>query len=356
MRKTIFGLAGSLVLAIGLVGFGAWRLNIFQPLEPGPAMSCEAVVGIAGPEDMEASASDNLVYISSFDRQLQLKTRHMGEGAVRGVIMGFDMADPLLSSNWHDRTGGLPLAFEPLGISLYEQGDYRRLFVVNGRDNSVLLYDIADNGDLLLMERFAEPRLTSPNDIVAIGPREFYVSNDLAAGRASLLGRVQFLIGWGGGEIYYFDGNSWGRAASGLRFANGLAITDNGRRLIVAETAGKAIFLYDRNPDNGILTPVGRVPLESFPDNFSWREDGALIIGTHPKPLTLSAHMAKPLSQKAPSQIIALYFDDSGEVVGSPVLLYQNDGSELSAATVAVRSHNRTIIGALMDNKFLLCD
>ena len=356
MRKTIFGLGGGLILVAGLAGFGALRLNIFDALEPGPAMSCEAVVGVAGPEDMEANASGNLVYVSSFDRQLQSKNRHLDGRDVRGVIMGFDMTDPLLSSNWHDRTGGLPLQFEPLGISLYEKGDYHRLFVVNGHDNSVLLYDIAENGDLLLKERFTEPRLTSPNDIIAIGPREFYVSNDLAVGRNSLLGQVQFLLGWGGGEIYYFDGNSWGRAANGLKFANGLAITNEGKRLIVAETAGKAISLYDRNPDNGILTFVRRVPLETFPDNFSWHADGSLIIGAHPKPFTLSAHIARPLSQKAPSQIMALRFDDSGEIVGDPVLLYQNDGSELSAATVAVRTNNHTIIGALMDNKFLLCD
>jgi arylesterase / paraoxonase len=356
MRKTMFGLGGGLILAAGLVGYSAWRLNIFQPLEPGPVIICEAVVGVAGPEDMEANASGDLVYVSSLDRQLQLKNRHTDDGEVRGVIMGFDMEDPLLSSNWRDRTGGLPLQFEPLGISLYEAGDYRRLFVINGHDNSVLLYDIADNGDLLLVERFTEPRLTSPNDIIAIGPREFYVSNDLAVGRNSLLGQAQFLVGWGGGEIYYFDGNSWGRAASGLKFANGLAITNESKRLIVAETAGKALSLYDRDPDNGILTLVRRVPLETFPDNFSWREDGSLIIGAHPKPFTLSAHIAIPLSQKAPSQIMALRFDDSGDIVGDPVLLYQNDGSELSAATVAVRINNRTIIGALMDNKFLLCD
>ena len=346
-----------LVLLFGAgVGALSWRLNMLGGLGDGPASQCEAVVGVPGPEDMQYDPRSKRTYITSFDRTAIIKGASAKGTSVRGAILGFDMQDPLLDANWRDRTGGVPEKFEPIGLSLYDAGGVRRLFVVNDADNSVLAYDIATNGDLTLVARYTDPRLTSPNDVVAFGPAQFYVTNDVAKGRNSLNGRVDFLLGIGSGELLMFDGNSWGSAARGLRFANGVTLSADGQKLIVAETAGKALSVFDRNRESGALSNRQHIGLDSFPDNLSWRDDGFLLIGSHPKPLALSTYMASPDKRRAPSQIFGLRFDGADQRPAKPVLLYQDDGRHLSAASVAVQQPGVTIIGSIMENKFLLCD
>jgi arylesterase/paraoxonase len=240
-----------------------------------------------------------------------------------------------------------------MGLYLYDDGAAKRLFVVNVATSAIEVYDVGSSGDLVHLETLAERRLTSPNDIVAVGPRSFYVTNDAESGRDSLLARLQFLFRVGSGRVLYYDGIAWRAAAEGLRFANGVAVGRDGARVYVAETAGEAIRIYDRNIETGALRLAKVAPMGAAVDNIDVDRVGALWIGAHPKPLQLPAYARQP-DGSAPSLVIRYEDIDGGDA--RPEKIYTDDGSQISASTVAARLGSTLMIGALLEKKFLICE
>lgn len=339
-----------LILLAVLLGFGAaaglrlHEFNQFAPLEPVALARCEPVTGIAGPEDIEVDEAGSRAFISSLDRR--------GDGdktTVRGAIHVFDVDDPLSAAGWRDRTGGVPEAFRPYGLSYYEAGDTRRLFVVNEAAKAVELYEVAAHGDLEHLETFRERRLTSPNNVVAVGPRQFYVTNDVRPGRNAPVADLHFLMNIGSGEIFYVDGDVWRVAAEGLRFANGLALSADGLTLYAAETAANALKVFDRNPESSALTLANTILLGASPDNINIDAAGAIWVGALPKPLAVP-RLARDAAATAPSEVLRVTPDGAAHTV------YRNDGGEQSAVTVAARVKNKLLIGALYEEKFLYCE
>lgn len=335
-----------LFLLVILLGAGAaaflrlMAFNQFSGIDPVALAACAPVTGIAGPEDIEVDEAGGRAFISSLDRR---------EEKARGAIHVFDVNDPLSAAGFRDRTGGVPDAFRPYGLSYFENGDIRRLFVVNEAAKAVELYDVTENGDLVHLETFRERRLTSPNNIVAVGPRQFYVTNDVRPGRDAFIANFHFLMRLGSGQVFYVDGDVWRIAAEGLRFANGLALSPDGGKLYAAETAGNALKVFERNPQTGALSLSETIPLGASPDNINVDASGAVWVGALPKPLALPG-LAGDAQATAPSEVLRVDPDGDAQTV------YRNDGSEQSAVTVAARVRNKLLIGALYEEKFLFCE
>ncbi len=300
---------------------------------------CTPVSGVPGPEDMAIDRLRSRVFISSLDRRAE---------AARGAIHIVDPADPLAAEGWRDMTGGAPAEFQPLGLDYYEEDGVGRLFVVNAANNAVEIFDVAEDGALTHLNTLTERRLTSPNSVAAVGIDSFYVTNDVKAGRSTLVGQFQFLMRAGEGEVFHFDGVAWSLAASGLRFANGIVAARDGGEIYVAETAGKAIRVFARNGASGALRRVRTVSTPAAPDNLTLDADGAVWVAGLPKPLGLPRHAARA-GALAPSAVMRV--DEAGAS-----MVYLDDGSELSASTVAARMGEALMIGALYERKFLLCD
>jgi len=346
--RIIVGLVAVLLLAAGafivrtLVVF-----NHFDEIERSFDGLCEPVAGIVGPEDLQVSADGRTVFISSHDR-----IAHAAGEATRGGVYAFDLDNPLAARSWVDRTGGAPADFLPHGIHVYEEGGLRRLFAVNMKTSSVEIFDIDDDEMLTHVESVTDPRITSPNDVVATGPRSFYVTNDVEAGRDSDIGTLHALLRKPRGSILRFDDGRWSRAAEGLRFANGVVLDAAGERLLVAEASGFAVKVYDRSAD-GSLSFNREIPLGTAVDNINRDEDGAFWIGAHPKPLDLLPH-EKDVSTPSPSEVLKLTLGEAA--AGDRVeAVYLDDGRELSGSTSAARSGDHLLIGALYEQKFLLC-
>ncbi len=339
------GLTLLLALAGGTVAFTLFTFNHFKEVDDRFDGSCTPVTGVPGPEDIEASPSSGRAFVSSLDRR--------AGSTARGAIYSVLVDDPLDSENWRDRTAGVPEKFHPLGLNYFEEGDTRRLFVVNEATKAIEIYDVEKDGDLMHLESFSERRLTSPNDIVAVGPRNFYVTNDIETGRQSWLGKFQFLSRSPSGKIYYYDGVAMRVAAEGLRFANGVALNPRKTRLYAAETSGQALRIYDRDSRTGVLTLARIEPLPAAPDNINVAWDGALWIGAQPKPLSV------PLVERDRSAIspsLVLRFVDQEGVAAPVTEVFSNKGDAISTASVAAISGSRLLIGALLDDKYLICD
>ena len=340
-----------LVVFVFFLGFGLLRLNAFNhfdKIEERFAGSCVPVTGVAGPEDLQIDPALRRAFVSSLDR----RALRRGD-EIRGAILSVNLDDPLDMSGWRDRTKGVPKAFEPVGLHYYIGEGVRRLFVVNAATNSVELYDVTGVGDLVHLQTFTERRLTSPNDVVAVGPRAFYVTNDLEPGREKFLGRLHFLGQVGSGQVLFFNGTAWRVASDGLRFANGINVNISGDRLYVAETAGAALKIYDRDKKNGVLRLDKTVSLDFAPDNINVDSAGALWIGGMQKPLAFLAHSRDP-DNKAPSAIVR--FMDQPGADAPPDIIFSDRGKRISAASAAAHLDNKLIVGAVLDERYLLCD
>lgn len=341
------------VLAIFALVAGGGALVMLNYLDAGRTVAtpfkgvCAPVAGIAGPEDLQIDPQARRAFVSSFDRDsAERKT------PPRGGVYVFSIDDPLADDAWRDRTGGTPTRFEPVGLSFYDDGAVRRLFVANAASSSVELYSVEDNGDLAYIETFRERRLTSPNDVVATGPRSFYVTNDLEPGRNSLLGKAQFIFRTPSGRVMQFDGVAWSVAAEGLRFANGIAMSRDGKRVYVAETAAAALRIYDRDRENGALYLTETAPMGAAPDNMNIDQSGALWIGARPR--SLLPHAISGAKSKAAS--VVLRYDDMAGVPSKPKAVFVDDGEKISASTVAARLGPALLIGSPFEKKFLICD
>ncbi len=347
MRFSLLAGAALLLFALagGTVAYTLFSFNHFKSVEDRFDGVCSPVAGVAGPEDIEATPSLGRAFVSSLDRR--------AGSLARGSILAVLIDDPLDSENWRDRTAGKPEKFRPLGLNYYEDGDVRRLFVVNEAAKSVEIFDVGPTGDLSHLETVLERRLTSPNDVIAVGPRSFYVTNDVEPGRASLIGKLQFLSRAASGKIYFFDGVAMRVASEGLRFANGIAMNARGTRLYAAETAGQALRIYDRDPISGALTLAKIESLPAAPDNLNVAWDGSVWIGAQPKPLSIPL-VERDSTARAPSLVIR-YVDQEG--VATPMTeVFSNKGDAISTASVAAISGSRLLIGSLLDDKYLICD
>jgi arylesterase/paraoxonase len=303
---------------------------------------CTPVSGILGAEDLQIDPLSRRVFITSFDR-------NAGEGEPRGGIFAFSIDDPL-SDSWRDRTGGAPSRFEPVGLSFYEDSEVRRLFVANAAARSVEIYDVDSKGDLSLIETLGERRLTSPNDVVAVGPRAFYVTNDIEPGRDSFLGAAHYFFRAGSGRIMHFDGVSWRVAADGLRFASGIAASLDGKRIYVTETAAAGLNVYDRDLSTGTLSHAVLAPLGAAAGKINIDPTGALWIGAQPKTLL-------PPSKTASNRGSTVFgYDDLREVRSKPFSIFEDDGRRIAAATAASRLGRTLLISSQADDKFLLCE
>jgi arylesterase/paraoxonase len=333
-------IAGLFFLAAITATIGLYSFNHFRTIERSFAGRCTPVTGVVGPEDIQTGGPGGLTFISSLDRRSK---------SARGGVHVFDLDDPLAESFWRDRTGGAPEAFRPLGLDYYEDANVRRLFVVNQANKSVELFDVMDDGELVYLETFSERRMTSPNNIVAVGPRSFYVTNDVRPGRGSMLAELHFLMRTPSGQVLYTDGVFWRVAAEGLRFANGIDISPDGREVYVAETAGQSLQVFNREATTGDLTPERTIKLNTAPDNINVDSAGTVWIAAMPRPLDVPRLFADRKA-RAPSEVMRI------NPMGEPETVYLDDGVEISASTVAARVGRKLLIGALYEEKFLICD
>ncbi|MEL6359593.1 MAG: SMP-30/gluconolactonase/LRE family protein [Pseudomonadota bacterium] len=341
--RSLFLVAAMVAAAVFATLFS---FNHFSTVDEKLPDRCTPVVGISGPVDLQVDRARGIAFVSSLDRT--------EERPRRGGIHVVDINDPLNGSNWRDRTRGKPEIFEPYGLSYYNEDGVQRLFVVNAATDAVEVFDVLPSGDLDHLETLSEPRLTSPNDLVATGPRAFYVTNDVGAGRTSLLGKLMFLSRASDGKIMYFNGISWRVVASGLQFANGIAMSADGNKLFAAESAGMGVTSFDRDRRTGLVERAESIGVGFATDNLNLTRDGDIIVSGINKPLGLPLHQRDP-SVHVPSSVARL--SASFEIKDHPEqTLFRTSGDLLSAATTADVFQNKLLIGALMEDKFLICD
>jgi len=221
--------------------------------------SCRAVEIAPGTEDVTFDPVTGLAFVSATERR-------SGNADIRNGIYVFDPSAPetvrLVSSD-------APADFRPHGISLWRGEDetganLARLFVISHPQggHQVLIYDVAEDGGLRHLQTVSYPALISPNDLVAVGPEQFYATNDVRFGDTPM-GYAEAFLGLPLGSISYFDGQSGEIVAGGLSYGNGVNVSADGQTLYAAAFIGRSVHVFDRDIETGALNRQAqhRVPL-----------------------------------------------------------------------------------------------
>jgi len=353
-RRLVITGATVFVICAGAVVAAMYSANQFRSVEVTGNVACTAVTGVVGAEDIVVDLGRNRAFVSVDDRRAALAGQ-----PVRGRIAMIDLSAPDLAPV--DVTPAQPETFHPHGISLWTDpaSGERSLFVVNhiqGGLNEigisrVEIFGIEADGRLVPRGGVIGAEMNSPNDVLAVGPNQFYASND--HGSTTGLGiMLENYLQLPRANVVYYDGKGFTRVADGIRFANGLGLSPDGRQLYVAETTGFAIRTYDRNPDSGRLTYRSSTPVDNGVDNIDMAPDGSLWVAGHPRLLDFVAH-AGDAGKLAPSEVVRLTPAAGGLTVET---IMTDTGERLSASSVAAYAGpGRFLLGAVFDAKLLDC-
>ena len=339
-----------IALLVGIFVFRVYlQFNQFTTLWPNPVGACVDVATAMGPEDLVIDHDTGLVYTSAYDR----RTYRAGT-PVRGALQRFDLND--LSKPVVDVAPTFPEDFKPHGISLYKGEDgAKRLFVINHPNaggHIIEIFDVVANGDLVHVESVTGEFIITPNDVHAVGPRQFYATND-HGNPEGWARRMEDYLRQDKSSVVYFDGETTRLVAEGLTFANGINGSLDGSKIYVTETTDMMVRFYDRDVTTGALILKQQVPITSGLDNIDVHPDGSLWIGAHPKLIDFQTYASNP-NEISPSQIITLKPD--GERGGEVKEVYLDLGEQISGSSVGARWQDKLVIGSVFEEKVLVCD
>ncbi|XP_072019995.1 serum paraoxonase/arylesterase 2-like [Amphiura filiformis] len=324
---------------------------------PGP---CRIVPGIDSGAENIALLSNGLALITS-----GINPVHMGFIldekilAHRGTLFLFDFNHPENSAIELKFTGkAFDLSrFSPHGISAYE--DHKSgavtIFAVNHRsDVEVVEVFQFEQKTLTLNHRksITDPLMRSVNDVVAVSPETFYLTNDGHA--TSFIGRnLETFLQLTKGNVCYYDGNEL-RVVVDKGFGdNGITASPDYKFVYVAQPFNMRVNVFERNTDSS-LKLVQEVYLGTSPDDiFVEPGNGNLWIGCQPTLHTLLDHL-KDVSVISPSQVIHVKWEDSSRLTHTYSVseVFQDPGDFLTASTIATY-HQKTkglLIGTTTDN------
>lgn len=345
---TVVGLALLVGLAIYLIVF-LRATGLFRTLaetRPGP---CTSITGVIGPEDIAIDPATGLAFVTHADRDAVAHGRPpMGDI----LVMDLTAARPALTP-----LNALPATdFFPHGLDLYvgEDGE-KLLFVVNhgrtGDDHSIEIFQIGEAGRLSHRETIRDPAVYSPNDVVAVGPRAFYATNDLGA-RSAFWRRLEpyLLAPWA--NVAYFDGRQGRLVLDGQQYPNGIVANADRDTLFVAEVLARKVTAYTRDPATGDLTRAWAADVAMGVDNLIVDRDGAIWAAGHPRPLEFTRYV-QDLERPSSSEVVRI--DYLGRPAPRTTTVYLDRGQEYSAVSVAAPFGGRLYMGAVYERRMLVC-
>ncbi len=346
MKQALIIVGVVVPIVAALVGKTLYDAGQFKTITPYCDCSCERIAGLPGPEDITVDAQTGTAFISSDDRRATLAGRPV-QGAVYGLNLNSEGAEPVNLTVDFDKT------FHPHGISLFKtEAGETLLFVINhtGKNHFVEIFEYRDQR-LVHRESISHSLMFSPNDLVAVGRRSFYASND--HGARSEWGRtLEDYLQLARSYVVYFDGNGMVEAAEGFAYANGINVSPDGKRLYLATTIGQSLHVFSRDIFTGKLTPEFDVFLNTGTDNIEVDADGNLYIACHPKLLDFAGH-AKDDQKMSPSQVLKIVFTDADQYHIEEI--YVDDGSQISASSVAAPFNGGFLVGQVFEDHILRC-
>lgn len=325
------------------------RQGQFRTIHPHFGGTCKTIAMEGSAADVRIDHGTLFAYLSYLDRRAVLN----GD-SVNGTVMLIDLRsdEPRLRAALTVE----PPDFRPQGMSLYTpRHGTRKLFVVSrpaSGPRRVEIFEQTSSGAFAPIKTVTHPLMTSPNAILGVGARQFYVANDSGATTAyehfkeATLRRPL-------ANLLYFDGQAMRAVAAGLHTPTGLAASYDYRTIYASDTLGDRLQVYARNLLTGGLRRTETISLDSAPDKITSDENGILWVAAHPKLLALMRAFRDPAS-RAPTQVFRVA-PDAQDPGGRPIEIYMNAGEQISAGSVAAVHGDRMLIGSAVEPKLLDC-
>ena len=312
----------------------------FKQIHPHELQTLQVLEGPIGAEDLTIDHSIGKALLSADDRRKRMQGEKT-EGAI--YLLDYQKVPP----NFYNLTENLNLEdFHPHGISLFHDtlDNSKWLFVVNHSQSEdwIEIFKFTDTS-LIHIESLTDKALVSPNDIVGTGKRTFYFTNDHDAPGGTDRWKDYLLIGTG--QVGFYDGKKATILDTGIGYANGINLTQDGSHLIVAATTDRCLYLYQREPHQRI----GKIDCRTGPDNIELDASGNLWVGAHPKMLAFARH-AKNEKTRSPSQILMIELNPDHFKDSKVRQIYLNNGDPLSGSSVAAIDGDILLVGTVFEN------
>ena len=230
-RNWLLGLTGVLVCLVAAWGLHTvWMAGEFTAIAPHFNGTCEPVGGVVGAEDLALDRRGSRVFISAIDRRGDAERQ-----AATGALWSLDLSDDKARPN--RQTHGLRFPFHPHGIGLAHSASATMLMVVNHRGGGHVFESVADtievfqasaDGALEHSHSVADPLLRSVNDVAPLPDGRFYASIDHGQ-PAGLLRKIEDYTRRPWASVVFYNGRRARTVADGLRYANGVALSADGR-------------------------------------------------------------------------------------------------------------------------------
>jgi hypothetical protein len=352
MRLAAMGFAA--VLALGCGG----------ALEP--VVSCDAVggarplCGFQNPEDLELVPGTRSLLVSEYGSM---------DGSKGGLLSRLDLdseertvlfrggeaagAKPA----WGDPEcpGPPPPAFSPHGIHLVRRSDGRlALLVVNhgGRESVELFEVLEDPAGARLAWRGCVPTPEDVwmNDLVGLPDGGFLVTHMLPR-RGGVLQLLEYLkaglLGMETGHVVEWrPGRGFAPVpGTATRFANGIALSDDGETIFLNSSMGDGVLKIDRASGE----TRGNAALPGL-DNSTWAPDGRLLVASFPGSLreVMGCQEIEQGACPAEFRIVAVDPDTMETEV-----LYKGRGAPMGGGTVGLRVDDELFVGSFSGDRVL---
>lgn len=323
---------------------------------------CHRLTLIDGDKGMEVLGAEDIVrlpsgdlLVSAYDRR---STTANGAPPQGGIYL---VPQSALNEKTHNVTSvikSLPSGLRPHGIDAIELDDksIRVAFVNRGtsQDGSLLPSIVTFELD---GQRASKPIITQnasycrANDVafskIKPSPPALLISHDrkYCTGFNALYENIS---GKALGSVRFFKDQK--AIASNLAFPNGIGIQFPDRPLgdnnflAIAETRANRISYYPKTPARDT------VDLPGSPDNLTIWRPGIILAALHPSLVRLALYRYKwPSFALAPSRVV--------KVSGTQVLMLFDDptGEKFSAASVAVQTAGKLVLGSVGESGLLVC-
>ncbi|XP_054420162.1 serum paraoxonase/lactonase 3-like [Pteronotus mesoamericanus] len=224
------------------------------------------------------------------------------------------------------------------------------LYVVNHPhvESTVEIFKFEEQQRSLVHLKIIEHELLqSVNDIVVLGPEEFYATRDhYLTGYLSLLELIMDLH-WT--YVLFYSPREVKVVARGFSSANGITISPDKKYIYVAYVMDKNIHVMKMH-DNWDLTRLKVIQLGMLMDNLTVDPDtGDILAGCHPNAMKLFIYNPE---DPPGSEVLQIHNVLSEKPQISTV--YVNNGSVLQASTVASVYNRKLLIGTIY-HKALYC-
>lgn len=244
-------------------------------------------------------------------------------------------------------------SLNPHGISTFVDKDNTvYLYVVNHphMESTVEIFKLEEQQlSLIHLKTITHELLKSVNDIVVVGPEQFYATRDHYFTSYFLVLLEIFMdVQWS--YVLFYSPREVKVVAQGFSSANGITTSLDQKYVYVADVMAKNIHVLKKH-DNWNLTQEKVIQLGTLVDNLTVDPaTGDILAGCHPNLSKLLVY-----NPEDPPGSEVLRIQDALSDKPRVSTLYANNGSVLQASSVASVYHGKMFIGTVF-HKALYCE